>query len=175
MYNYSTTTSNVRSKKKTTSISNRLPQVDCGSCLCVPVTSCQWCPGALRPLPSNPSPPSGGDGQPSRVPGCPAHYVDCGTCLCVPPSTCQWCPGGNSPGRPRPPRPNRPVTPVEGGFRPSTVPGCPASYVDCGSCNSAKGINLWGSEWCNHLARKVVEKKWECFKFQLLFSWFENS
>ena len=53
--------------------------------------------------------------------------------------------------------------------------GCPASYVDCGSCNSAKGINLWGSEWCNHLARKVVEKKWECFKFQLLFSWFENS
>lgn len=153
MYNYSTTTSNVRSKK-TTSISNRLPQVDCGSCLCVPVTSCQWCPGALRPLPSNPSPPSGGYGQPSRVPGCPAHYVDCGTCLCVPPSTCQWCPGGNSPGRPRPPRPNPPVTPVEGGFRPSTVPGCPASYVDCGSCNSAKGINLWGSEWCNHLARK---------------------
>jgi len=119
--------------------------VDCGSCLCVPVTSCQWCPGALRPLPSNPSPPSGGDGQPSRVPGCPAHYVDCGTCLCVPPSTCQWCPGGNSPGRPRPPRPNRPVTPVEGGFRPSTVPGCPASYVDCGSCLCVPDTTC---QWC---------------------------
>ena len=46
-------------------------EVDCGTCLCVPLTSCQWCPGAYSPSrPSRPSPapapaPSTADHPPS--------------------------------------------------------------------------------------------------------------
>ena len=50
--------------------------VDCGTCRCVPLTSCGFCPGAWSPSPH----PAPGNGRPSVVPGCPASHVDCGTC-----------------------------------------------------------------------------------------------
>ena len=56
--------------------------VDCGTCLCVPPTTCGFCPGAWSPSPP-PAPVVGGSERPSVVPGCPASYVDCGTCLCL--------------------------------------------------------------------------------------------
>lgn len=115
--------------------------VDCGTCLCVPYATCQWCPGAysstpVHPGPALPAPPRPSLGhinsRPSVVIGCPASYVDCGTCLCVPLTSCQWCPGAYSPSRPSRPSPAPAPAPINS--RPSTVPGCPASYVDCGTC-----------------------------------------
>ena len=48
---------------------------------------------------------------------------------CVPPLTCRWCPGaGNTPV----PTPAPAPAPVPG--RPSRIPFCPASHVDCGVC-----------------------------------------
>ena len=114
-------------------------EVDCGTCLCVPLTSCQWCPGAYSPSrPSRPSPapaPAPINSRPSTVPGCPASYADCGTCLCVPQTTCRWCPGATAPAPALPapsPTPVPAPSPIQS--RPSTVPGCPASYKDCGTC-----------------------------------------
>ncbi|CAJ1426293.1 unnamed protein product [Effrenium voratum] len=106
--------------------------VDCGSCQCVPRSSCQYCGGSRPPFP-----PSGGsEPQPSETPGCPASYVDCGTCRCVPESTCQWCPGSGTgvPG---------PIETVP--TRPSDVIGCPASYVDCGTCRCVPESTC---QWC---------------------------
>ena len=118
---------------------------DCGTCQCVPHSTCQWCPG-VTPLPG-PSPPPGPPTNPvvpvpSRVPGCPANYYDCGTCQCVPHSTCQWCPGVTPlPGpSPAPGPPTNPVVPV-----PSRVPGCPANYYDCGTCQCVPHSTC---QWC---------------------------
>merc|ERR1719334_1980372 len=73
--------------------------VDCGTCLCVPESTCQWCPDPVLPTHSeNLSVTS-----PSTIYGCPENYVDCGTCLCVPESTCQWCPNAAEPEHPAPP------------------------------------------------------------------------
>ncbi|CAK9049435.1 unnamed protein product, partial [Durusdinium trenchii] len=59
--------------------------VDCGTCLCVPMSTCTYCPGAWSPAPPTPGPPtSPAEPRPSQVPGCPANYYDCGTCQCVP-------------------------------------------------------------------------------------------
>ncbi|CAE8609675.1 unnamed protein product [Polarella glacialis] len=108
--------------------------VDCGTCRCVPESTYQWCPAApntsdpYQPPPNETHPiPS----RPSTVPYCPGGYVDCGTCLCVPSSICQWCSGGffPYPVYPMPPS-HGPATPT----RPSIVPYCPESFVDCGMC-----------------------------------------
>lgn len=107
---------------------------DCGTCFCVPESSCQWCPGAITrpslpapsPTPSpTPSPPTTSpiSSRPSTVIGCPASYKDCGNCKCVPENTCQYC--GSSPSPP----PSQPSN-----IRPSAVIGCPFVYKDCGTC-----------------------------------------
>ena len=129
---------------------SRVPQcprgyVDCGTCLCVSVGTCAYCPGAWVPAPPVSS-PGGVVPVHSRVPGCPANYYDCGTCQCVPHSTCQWCPAGGGgsvpfPGRPVPgPAPAPPATPVH-----SRVPGCPANYYDCGTCQCVPHSTC---QWC---------------------------
>ena len=129
---------------------SRVPQcprggVDCGTCLCVSVATCAYCPGAWTPSPPVSS-PGGVVPVHSRVPGCPANYYDCGTCQCVPHSTCQWCPAGAGgsvpvPGRPLPgPAPAPPATPVH-----SRVPGCPADYYDCGTCQCVPHSTC---QWC---------------------------
>ncbi|CAE8657487.1 unnamed protein product [Polarella glacialis] len=127
--------------------------VECGTCRCVPQSTCQWCPAApntsvpYQPPPNETHPiPS----RPSTVPYCPGGYVDCGTCLCVPSSTCQWCSGGAEPYEP-PPKENYPITPTW----PSWVPYCPRTFVDCGSCPCVPASTC---RWCTGGGRRLDEE-----------------
>ena len=105
---------------------------DCGTCRCVPESTCQWCPGGLhQPVP---------EPIESTVPGCPPNYVDCGDCLCVPRSTCEWCGVGPGTGEDNSTPPGHNIT-----MRPSVVPYCPESYVDCGTCLCVAEATC---QWC---------------------------
>ncbi|CAE7509810.1 GekBS024P [Symbiodinium pilosum] len=96
---------------------------DCGSCRCVPEATCSWCPGGLHQAIPEPIE--------STVPGCHPDYVDCGDCMCVPRSTCEWCGSGLGDGNESEGNntPGHNIT-----MRPSLVPYCPESHVDCGTC-----------------------------------------
>lgn len=114
----------------------------------------------------------GSAARPSTVPYCPDNYVDCGTCLCVPKSTCEWCPGAKSSSfLAVAPTTNISVANVKdlaaplemesSSFlavaqanssagqnsvtSPSSIYGCPESYVDCGTCLCVPESTC---EWC---------------------------
>ena len=118
---------------------------DCGTCRCVPESTCQWCPGAYTPaLPS--ATPNNSVIRPSSVFGCPASFKemdacgepgvlshvrtlpfvgtaeDCGTCLCVPEGSCQYCPGVAAPATPAV---RMQLAQSKSNIRPSSIIGCP--------------------------------------------------
>jgi len=135
--------------------------VDCGTCRCVPASTCQWCPGGslvsleVRPEEVDPSlsnavVPAGRalsltetleDVTPSTIVGCPALYVDCGTCRCVPRATCRWCGSTTEPEL----NVTLPVPGTNFTARPSEIPYCPARFVDCGGCRC---VPFSTCQWC---------------------------
>jgi len=128
---------------------------DCGTCQCVPHSTCQWCPAGGFPVPVRPPSPPTTAPVPSRIPGCPANYYDCGTCQCVPHSTCQWCPGSSVPAPAPVPVPAPVPSPSPGSPVPSRTPGCPANYYDCGYCVC---VPRGTCQWCGGFSFVAVEE-----------------
>ena len=82
----------------------------------------------------------------SQLPGCPLSFVSCGYCPCVPDGICQFC-GRMSLLEDAGTVQDTPAAPAPLVQTPSTLPGCPQGFVNCGKCMCVPG-GVCASSYC---------------------------